>query len=41
MVDAWVSTYTAIAAGELDGVTGDVEKVSGHPPLSLEELLSA
>jgi NAD(P)H dehydrogenase (quinone) len=40
MVDAWVSTYTAIAAGEMDGVTGDVEKVSGHPPLSLEQLLS-
>ena len=31
MVDAWVSTYTAIAAGEMDGVTGDVEKVSGSP----------
>ena len=41
MVDAWVSTYTAIAAGEMDGVTGDVEKVSGHPPLSLEQLLSS
>jgi NAD(P)H dehydrogenase (quinone) len=40
MVDAWVSTYTAIAAGEMDGVAGDVEKVSGHPPLSLEQLLS-
>ena len=40
MVDAWVSTYTAIAAGEMDGVTGDVEQVSGHPPLSLEQLLS-
>jgi len=41
MVDAWVSTYTAIAVGEMDGVTGDVEQVSGHPPLSLEQLLTS
>jgi NAD(P)H dehydrogenase (quinone) len=38
-VDAWVSTYTAIAAGELDGVTDDVERVSGHPATSLASLL--
>lgn len=38
-VDAWVSTYTAIAAGELEVVTGDVEAVTGHPPISLENLL--
>jgi uncharacterized protein YbjT (DUF2867 family) len=38
-VDAWVSTYTAIAAGELAGVTNDVEKLSGHPATSLAELL--
>lgn len=38
-VDAWVSTYTAIAAGELAGVTGDVEKLAGYPPTSLAELL--
>jgi uncharacterized protein YbjT (DUF2867 family) len=38
-VDAWVSTYTAIAAGELEEVTDDVLLVTGHPPLSLEELL--
>jgi NAD(P)H dehydrogenase (quinone) len=37
-VDAWVSTYTAIAAGELAGVTGDVEKLSGHPATSLADL---
>ena len=37
--DAWVSTYTAIAAGELAGVTGDVERVTGRRPLSLDELL--
>ena len=38
-VDAWVSTYTAIAAGELAGVSGDVERVTGRRPLSLDELL--
>lgn len=38
-VDAWVSTYTAIAAGELAGVTGDVEKLAGHPATSLATLL--
>jgi NAD(P)H dehydrogenase (quinone) len=38
-VDGWVSTYTAIAAGELAEVTGDVAKLSGHRATSLEELL--
>jgi uncharacterized protein YbjT (DUF2867 family) len=38
-VDAWVSTYTAIAAGELESVTDDVQRVTGHPALSLAELL--
>ena len=36
-VDAWVSTYTAIAAGQLDVVTDDVERVSGRRPVSLAE----
>jgi NAD(P)H dehydrogenase (quinone) len=38
-LDAWVSTYTAIAAGELERVTDDVERLTGRPPLSLEQLL--
>ncbi len=38
-VDAWVSTYTAIAAGELAGPTDAVERVTGRRPLSLAELL--
>jgi len=38
-VDAWVSTYTAIASGELDGVSDDVEKLSGHRATSVAELL--
>ncbi|WP_433295829.1 SDR family oxidoreductase [Actinoplanes sp. CA-030573] len=39
-VDAWVSTYTAIAAGELGAVTGDVAALTGHPATSLAELLA-
>ena len=38
-VDAWVSTYTAIAAGELAGVTDDVARLTGHPPVTLAALL--
>lgn len=38
-VDAWVSTYTAIAAGEMAGVTDDVVRLSGHPAMSPAELL--
>lgn len=38
-VDAWVSTYTAIANGELDGVSGAIERITGHPATSLTDLL--
>lgn len=38
-VDAWVSTYTAIAAGEVAGVTDDIASLSGHPATSLAALL--
>jgi len=38
-VDAWVSTYTAAAAGELATVSGDVERLTGHPATSLAGLL--
>ncbi len=40
-VDAWVSTYTAIAAGEVATVTSDVPDLTGHPATSLEQLLRA
>jgi uncharacterized protein YbjT (DUF2867 family) len=40
-VDAWVSTYTSVAAGELATVSDDVERLTGHPPTSLEDLLRA
>ena len=39
-VDAWVSTYTAIAAGELAAVSSAVADVTGHPPRSLEDLVA-
>lgn len=40
-LDAWVSTYTAIADGEVERVTLDVERVAGHPARSIEEALAS
>ena len=37
--DAWVSTYTAIKAGEQAGVSTDVEMVLGRPAMSLIDVL--
>ena len=37
--DAWVSTYTAIASGEVADVSGDVEAVTGRRPRTLAEFL--
>lgn len=41
LVDAWVSTYTAIDAGELAGVSSDVELLTGRPARTLTEVLSS
>lgn len=38
-LDAWVSTYTAIASGALDLVTDTVEQLTGTAPLSLADIL--
>ncbi|MFC8428197.1 SDR family oxidoreductase [Streptomyces sp. NPDC057253] len=38
-VDAWVSTYTAIASGELDGVADAVPRLTGHPATPLARVL--
>jgi uncharacterized protein YbjT (DUF2867 family) len=38
-VDAWVSTYTAIAAGELAGLSSDVHALTGREPLSFAAFL--
>jgi NAD(P)H dehydrogenase (quinone) len=39
--DAWVSTYTAIAAGEVAEVSDDVRRLTGRQPLALRDLLRA
>lgn len=38
-VDAWVSTYTAMAAGEQERITGDIRALTGHDPETLGEFL--
>lgn len=40
-VDAWVSTYTAIASGVLAHPSPAVQELTGHPPRSLEDVLRA
>ena len=35
-VEAWVTTYEAIARGELDVVSDAVERLAGHPPRTLD-----
>lgn len=39
VLDAWVSTYTAIRDGEVAAVSGDVELLTGHPARPLEDAL--
>ena len=39
-VAGWITTYTAIAAGELEVVTDDVKRLTGHDPVGLREFLS-
>jgi NAD(P)H dehydrogenase (quinone) len=38
-VEAWVSTYTAVASGEWALVTDDVPRLTGHPAMTLREVL--
>lgn len=38
-MQAWITTYLAIARGELAAVTGDVEALTGRRPTSLVQLL--
>lgn len=40
-VDTWLGSYEAIAAGELKEVSGEVEALTGRPPLKLEEYFAA
>ena len=39
-LDAWVSTYTAIADGSLAALSDDVRLVAGHEPRTLEHVLA-
>ncbi|MEA2467350.1 MAG: hypothetical protein QOJ57_1476, partial [Thermoleophilaceae bacterium] len=39
-VEAWITSYVAIANGELEHVSDDVERLTGHPPKTLREYLS-
>jgi NAD(P)H dehydrogenase (quinone) len=38
-VDAWVSTYTAIAAGDVAAVSDDVPRLTGHAATGLADLV--
>ncbi len=40
-VEGWVTSYTAIAAGELAAVSDTVRRLTGHPPLTLAEHIKA
>jgi NAD(P)H dehydrogenase (quinone) len=40
-LDAWVSTYTAIASGELDGLSDAVLRLTGHPATPLADVIRA
>ena len=40
-IEGWISTYTAIAAGELELVTEDVERLTGHGPVPVADWLRA
>ena len=39
-VEAWVSTYLAIARGEMDGVSNTIPRLLGRPATSLADLLA-
>lgn len=38
-LEGWVTSYEAVAAGELDVVTDTVERLAGHAPMALPEFL--
>lgn len=40
-LDAWVSTYTAIAVGEMAVVSDTVQRLTGHPATPLRDFLAA
>jgi len=40
-IEGWVSSYVAIANGDLDVVTDTVRRIAGHDPVSLRDFLKA
>ena len=40
-LEAWVSTYTAIAKGELAAVSDDLPQLLGRAPLNFEDIVRA
>lgn len=40
-IEGWITSYVAIANGEMDVVSDTVERLTGHPPRSLREYLAA
>ena len=38
-IEAWVSTYTAIAKGELAAISDDLPQLLGHAPLNFEDVV--
>ena len=40
-IEGWITSYVAIASGDLDLVTDTVRRIAGHDPVSLEEYLRA
>ena len=40
-IEGWVSSYLAVAKGELATVSDTVERLTGHPPADLETFLAA
>jgi NAD(P)H dehydrogenase (quinone) len=38
-VEGWVTSYAAIATGELDVVSDTVSRLTGHPPITLADFL--
>ena len=40
-IEGWVTSYAAIASGEMDVVSDTVERLVGHSPWALEPFLRA
>jgi len=41
MVEGWISTYTAVARGELDTISDTVARLIDRPPITLAEFMRA